>query len=156
MGKVGVPTDLLLRAGALDTSERALVEQHPDIGSRLLKPLAIPAAISAAIRCHHEWWDGTGYPDGLAGKQIPVGARIIGLVDAFDAMSSDRPFRTALDRSVIVDELRRFSGTQFDPEIVKEFLLILESGTCDVDPEVLADAIADAHAAAQSAESATA
>jgi putative nucleotidyltransferase with HDIG domain len=154
LGKVGVPTDLLLRSGGLEASERKLVEQHSDIGSRLLKPLAIPSAISAAIRHHHEWWDGTGYPDGLSGKQIPQAARIIGIVDAFDAMSNDRPFRSALDRSVVIDELRRFSGIQFDPEITKEFLLILESGACDIDPEILADVIADARDATQSADSA--
>jgi putative nucleotidyltransferase with HDIG domain len=154
LGKVGVPTDLLLRAGALDPQERELVEKHPDIGSRLLKPLAIPAAIASAIRHHHEWWDGTGYPDGLSGEQIPKAARIIGIVDAFDAMSSDRPFRSALDRKVITDELQRFSGIQFDPEIIKEFIFILESGACDVDPELLADAITDAHPAAKLAESA--
>jgi HD-GYP domain-containing protein (c-di-GMP phosphodiesterase class II) len=151
---VGVPTDLLLRSGGLEASERKLVEQHSDIGSRLLKPLAIPSAISAAIRHHHEWWDGTGYPDGLSGKQIPQVARIIGIVDAFDAMSNDRPFRSALDRSVVIDELRRFSGIQFDPEITNEFLLILESGACDIDPEILADAIADARDTTQSANSA--
>ena len=99
LGKVGVPTDLLLRAGALDPSERSLVEQHPEIGQRLLEPLAIPAAISSAVRHHHEWWDGTGYPDGLSGEKIPLAARIIGVVDAFDAMSSDRPYRRALDRA---------------------------------------------------------
>ena len=67
LGKVGVPTDLLLRAGALDESERAIVQQHPEIGSRLLKPLGLPTAVATEIRHHHEWWNGTGYPDGLAG-----------------------------------------------------------------------------------------
>jgi putative nucleotidyltransferase with HDIG domain len=154
LGKVGVPTDLLTRPGGLEPEERDLVEQHPDIGSRLLKPLAIPAAIAVAIRHHHEWWDGTGYPDGLSGEQIPIAARIIGIVDAFDAMSNDRPFRSALNRSVVTDELQRSSGTQFDPEIAKEFLFILESGACDVDPELLADAISEAQSVAQSAQSA--
>ena len=72
LGKVGVPTDLLLRDGALDSAERAVVEQHPEIGARLLKPLDIPSSIALAIRHHHEWWDGTGYPDGLAGEEIPL------------------------------------------------------------------------------------
>jgi response regulator RpfG family c-di-GMP phosphodiesterase len=144
LGKVGVPTDLLLRPGALDSSERALVEQHPEIGSRLLQPLVIPASISLAVRHHHEWWDGSGYPDGLAGEQIPLAARIIGVVDAFDAMSCDRPYRSALSREVVAEELRRFAGTQFDPVLAKEFLLGLESGACDVDPQFVADAVADA------------
>jgi putative nucleotidyltransferase with HDIG domain len=154
LGKVGVPTDLLMRAGALDPQERDLVEQHPEIGSRLLGPLAIPASIAAAIRHHHEWWDGSGYPDGLAGEQIPLAARIIGIVDAFDAMSSDRPFRAALDRQAVTDEIQRFSGVQFDPEVAKKFLFILESGVCDVDPEVLADSISDMKSTVKPAESA--
>ncbi len=143
LGKVGVPTDLLLRAGALDVKERHLVEQHPEIGARLLKPLDIPAAIPLAIRHHHEWWDGSGYPDGISGEEIPLSARIIGVADAFDAMSCDRPYRRALDRQVIADEFQRFSGTQFDPNLAKELLLLLETGVWDVDPQLLADSVGE-------------
>jgi putative two-component system response regulator len=150
LGKVGVPTDLLLRAGALDSQERALVEQHPDIGARLVKPLAISHAVATAIRHHHEWWDGTGYPDRLSGEQIPLAARIIGVVDAYDAMSRDRPYRRAMDRRLITDELRRFSGSQFDPEIAKEFLVLIDSGVCDDDDELIAEALANAHHSAKS------
>jgi putative two-component system response regulator len=142
IGKVGVPTDLLLRAGGLDATERALVEQHPVIGSRLIKPLKIPTEISSAIHHHHEWWDGSGYPDGQSGSQIPLAARIIGVVDAFDAMSSDRPYRKALSRDIVCEELRRFAGIQFDPDLAKEFLLVLESGACDIDMELVAEAAA--------------
>jgi putative nucleotidyltransferase with HDIG domain len=152
IGKVGVPTDLLLRAGALDSSERALVEQHPAIGARLVKPLAIPNAIASAIRHHHEWWDGTGYPDGLKGEEIPRTSRIIAVVDAFDAMSSDRPYRRALARSTAIDEIRHFAGTQFDPDFAKEFLILLETGACDIDLEIVADAVSDAHSTIQSAD----
>ncbi len=152
LGKVGVPTDLLLRAGALDATERALVEQHPVIGARLIKPLMIPTAISSAIRHHHEWWDGSGYPDGQSGDQIPLAARIIGIVDAFDAMSSDRPYRKALSREVVCDELRRFSGIQFDPELAKQFLFVLESGACDIDLELVADAVANAVSTTQATD----
>ncbi|HEX9814407.1 MAG TPA: HD domain-containing phosphohydrolase [Myxococcota bacterium] len=155
LGKVGVPTDLLLRAGSLDATERALVEQHPAIGARLVKPLAIPNAIASAIQHHHEWWDGPGYPDGLKGEEIPLTSRIISVVDAFDAMSSDRPYRRALVREAAIDEIRRFSGIQFDPYFAKEFLVILESGACDIDPELVADAVADAHSKTRSADSAT-
>jgi response regulator RpfG family c-di-GMP phosphodiesterase len=143
LGKVGVPTDLLLRAGALDVKERHLVEQHPEIGARLLKPLDIPAAIPLAIRHHHEWWDGSGYPDGLAGEEIPLSARIISVADAFDAMSCDRPYRRALHRQVITDEFQRFAGTQFDPNLAKELLLLLETGVWDVDPELLANSVGE-------------
>jgi putative nucleotidyltransferase with HDIG domain len=155
LGKVGVPTDLLLRAGSLDAAERALVEQHSAIGARLVKPLAIPNAIASAIQHHHERWDGTGYPDGLKGEEIPRTSRIIAVVDAFDAMSSDRPYRRALVREAAVDEIRRFAGSQFDPKFAKEFLVILESGACDIDPELVADAVADAHSKIEPANSAT-
>jgi putative nucleotidyltransferase with HDIG domain len=141
LGKVGVPTDLLLRAGALDGKERNLVEQHPEIGARLIKPLDIPAAVSLAIRHHHEWWDGSGYPDGLAGEDIPLAARIIGVADAFDAMSCDRPYRRALARQVITDEFKHFGGRQFDPVLAKEMLGLLDTGVWDVDPEVLAESL---------------
>ncbi len=141
LGKVGVPTDLLLRAGALDTNERLLVEQHPVIGARLILPLDIPAAVSLAIRHHHEWWDGSGYPDGLAGEDIPLSARIISVADAFDAMSCDRPYRRALARQVITDEFKHFGGRQFDPMLAKEILLLLDSGVWDVDPQMFAESL---------------
>jgi putative two-component system response regulator len=144
LGKVGVPTDLLLRAGALDSAERLLVEEHPSLGARLIMPLGLPAAIASAIRHHHEWWDGTGYPDGLAGDEIPRLARIISVADAFDAMSCDRPYRRALGRDVVVNEFRRFAAIQFDPDIAKEFLAVLEGGVGEVDLELLADVHAEA------------
>ncbi len=146
LGKVGVSTQLLVRPGALTPSERAEVERHPHLGSRLLRPLDLPPAVEAGVRHHHEWWDGTGYPDGLAAEEIPLTARIIGVADAFDAMSCDRPYRRALRRVVVIEELRRFSATQFDPALVKEFLAILETGVCDIDPELVADAVGDATA----------
>jgi response regulator RpfG family c-di-GMP phosphodiesterase len=141
LGKVGVPTDLLLRAGALDANERHLVEQHPEIGARLIKPLDIPAAVSLSIRHHHEWWDGSGYPDGLAGEDIPLSARIISVADAFDAMSCDRPYRRALARTVITDEFKHFGGRQFDPNLAKEILHLLDTGVWDVDPQLLAESM---------------
>jgi response regulator RpfG family c-di-GMP phosphodiesterase len=149
LGKVGVPTDLLLRAGALDPAERAVVERHPTIGAHLLTPLALPCEIPLAIRHHHEWWDGTGYPDNVAGEEIPLDARIISVADAFDAMSCDRPYRHALRRDIVVAEFKRYAGIQFDPAIVKVFLAILEDRAADVDVTLLAEsAAAEANAAA--------
>ena len=141
VGKVGVPTDLLLRPGALEPKERRIVEQHPVIGARLLAPLDVPAGVALALRHHHEWWDGRGYPDGIAAERIPLLARIIGVADAFDAMTSDRPYRRALGRELATAELRRCAGVQFDPEIAQEFLACLEAGRCDIDPRLLADAV---------------
>jgi response regulator RpfG family c-di-GMP phosphodiesterase len=141
LGKIGVPTDLLLRPGALDPAERLIVERHPEIGAKLVAPLGIATEIAAAIRHHHEWWDGSGYPDGLYGDDIPVSARIVQLADAFDAMTCDRPYRRALAREVVVREIERFGGVQFDPSLSKEFLAVIETGACDVDVVSLADAV---------------
>ena len=143
LGKVGIPTDLLLRAGDLEPEEFAVVQTHPEIGARLIRPLALPAAIASAIRHHHEWWDGSGYPDGLAQDDIPLSARIIGVVDAFDAMSNERPYRPALERSEALARLCRHAGHQFDPDLVKEFLAILETGADSVDSELVAELVSD-------------
>jgi putative nucleotidyltransferase with HDIG domain len=139
LGKVGVPTDLLLRAGALDAAERVVIEQHPVIGANLLKPLDLEDEVGLAIRHHHEWWDGSGYPDGVAGEEIPLTARIIAVADAFDAMSCDRPYRRSLPRDVVLGELRRYAGVQFDPTVAKEFVAILESDDDALDLSLLAD-----------------
>jgi cyclic di-GMP phosphodiesterase len=140
LGKVGVPSELLVRPTALDAHERALMQRHPAIGARLLEPLDLPASVSLAVRHHHEWWDGTGYPDELAGEEIPLVSRIVAVADAFDAMSTDRPYRPALARHIVVDELKRFAGVQFDPLLAKEFLAILETSVEDMDLTLLADA----------------
>jgi response regulator RpfG family c-di-GMP phosphodiesterase len=149
IGKVGVPTDLLMRDGGLAEAERKIVQEHSEIGSRLLKPLDIPSAVATAIRHHHEWWDGTGYPDGLAGEEIPLAARIIAVADSFDTMACDRPYRAALDRSAIYRELGRFAGVQFDPDLVKEFFGIIETGVCDVDPELVAGVLTETQESAR-------
>jgi putative nucleotidyltransferase with HDIG domain len=146
LGKVGLPTQVLLRPGALDSPERSLVERHPVIGARLVKSLNLPSSVPLAIRHHHEWWDGSGYPDGLAGEEIPLIARIISVADAFDAMTCERPYRPALARSVVLSELRRYAGVQFDAELAKEFVTVLETGVCDVDPMLVADAVVAARA----------
>jgi len=138
IGKLGVPTDLLTRPGALAPKERALVEEHPAIGARLVEPLGVPTEIVGAIRHHHEWWDGRGYGDGLFGEQIPLAARIVALADAYDAMTCDRPYRKALPPEIVRHEIERYAGVQFDPDITKEFLLILD--TADVDLQLRAEA----------------
>jgi putative two-component system response regulator len=139
LGKVGVPSELLLREGALDPNERRGMEQHPLIGARLVRPLLLQSDLTLAIQHHHEWWDGTGYPDGLAGHDIPLTARIVSIADAFDAMSCERPYRRALRRAMVLAELRRFAGVQFDPQLAKEFCALVESSAEDVDLTVLAE-----------------
>lgn len=147
LGKVGVPSELLLREGALDPNERKIMEQHPVIGARLVRPLLLQSDTTLAIQHHHEWWDGTGYPDGLSGQEIPYAARIVAVADAFDAMSCDRPYRRALHREVVLGELRRFAGVQFDPNLAKEFAAIVESNADDVDITAQADDAVAAEAA---------
>jgi len=139
LGKVGIPTDILERADALDPDERDAVQEHPRGGARLLGPLDIAPGVGLAVRHHHEWWDGTGYPDGLSGEDIPLAARIISVADAYDAMTSDRPYRSALGSVRAADELRRFAGIQFDPDMAAEFLVIHAAGSFETSPDFFAD-----------------
>jgi diguanylate cyclase (GGDEF)-like protein len=118
IGKIGVPDHVLNKRGALDESEWAVMREHPVIGERILLPLPELSAVAAGIRHAHERWDGTGYPDGLAGEAIPLASRIVLACDAFNALISDRPYRAALDVTEAKAELRRHAGTQFDPAVV--------------------------------------
>ena len=127
VGKIGIRDAVLLKPGRLTDDEFAEMKQHPEIGHRILQG-AVDSQILAIVRHHHERFDGTGYPDGLKGDEIPIGARCLLVADAFDAMTSHRIYRKALPMERVIDELRRHSGTQFDPEIVKVFLSILEEG----------------------------
>jgi putative nucleotidyltransferase with HDIG domain len=156
LGKIGIPSGLLLRPEALDDEERALVQRHPEIGARLVQPVGIESCVVDAIRHHHERWDGGGYPNGLAGEQIPLLARLVAVTDAFDAMSSDRPYRRALDPESVRAELAACAGTQFDPTLAKEFLHLVDTGACDGDVEATAAPWALARHSPRSVESAQA
>jgi len=138
VGKIGVPTELLNREGALDPQEREILEKHPEIGARLIEPLGLSVHVAAAVRHHHEWWDGRGYGDGLYGEQIPLSARIVGVADAYDAMTCDRPYRAALMPDVVRQEFERYAGVQFDPMLAKEFIALLENS--EIPLQVLAEA----------------
>jgi putative two-component system response regulator len=118
VGKIGVPEAVLTKPGPLDEDEWALMRRHPEIGERICAPLAAFSAFGPIIRHHHERWDGLGYPDGIRGESIPIGARIVCLVDSFDAMTHDRVYRTG--RSVVdaLGEIVREAERQFDPELV--------------------------------------
>lgn len=126
VGKIGVPEAILTKPGPLDADEWELMRRHPEIGERICLPLASAGVFSPIVRHHHERWDGRGYPDGLRGEAIPLGARIVGLVDAFDAMTHDRPYRRAMPRALAVSELWREAGGQFDRALVSLFVLELE------------------------------
>jgi len=122
IGKIGIRHEILNKAGPLSDGERAEVEQHSLIGERILEPVEFLAPIRPIVRHAHERWDGSGYPDGLAGEAIPLGARIVFACDAYDAMTSDRPYRAGMDDAVARDQLRSGAGIQFDPEVVAALL----------------------------------
>jgi len=122
IGKVGTRDLTLYKPGPLTTEERREMQRHAEVGSVIVARTDEYRLTAAIIRHHHEHWNGAGYPDRLAGHEIPLGARVVAVADAFDAMTSDRPYRTALPRAVAIDEIRRGSGTQFDPTVVAAFL----------------------------------
>jgi HD-GYP domain-containing protein (c-di-GMP phosphodiesterase class II) len=124
IGKIGIPTQLLTKPGPLTDVERKIVEQHPELGARILAPIERLADVSEIVRSCHERWDGAGYPRGLAGGEIPIEARIIFVCDAFDAMTTDRPYRKALPVEEARRRLEESAGTQFDPDIVETFLAL--------------------------------
>jgi HD-GYP domain-containing protein (c-di-GMP phosphodiesterase class II) len=124
IGKIGVPTQILRKPGHLTDEERLLIEQHPDLGAKILAPIERLGDVREIVRACHERWDGKGYPRGLAGTEIPIEARIIFVCDAYDAMTTDRPYRSALPDGEARRRLREAAGTQFDPEVVEVFLAL--------------------------------
>lgn len=125
LGKVGVPDTILQKPGPLTALEWELMRQHPAIGARIVSAIEPLSHLAPAIHAEHERWDGGGYPDGLAGHEIPIAARITLACDAYHAMISDRPYRLALGREPALEELRAHSGSQFDPSVVAALLAAL-------------------------------
>jgi HD-GYP domain-containing protein (c-di-GMP phosphodiesterase class II) len=127
IGKIAIPDAILSKAGPLNAEERREIERHPLIGEQIVAPVAtISDAVRAIVRHDHEHWDGSGYPDGLHGEQIPLGARIVLVVDAYHAMVSDRPYRDSLPHEQARAELQANAGTQFDPGVVAAFMRVLK------------------------------
>ena len=126
IGKIGIPDAILLKEGKLTSEEMTIMQSHVRIGYDLVSRIAFLAPAAAIVLTHQEKWDGTGYPQGLVGDEIPMGARIFTIADTLDAMTSDRPYRKALTFSVARDEIIRFAGKQFDPEIVNLFCSLPE------------------------------
>lgn len=128
IGKIAIPDAILGKPEPLSAAEWERMRAHSELGSGILGGISFLAPVVPYVRHHHERFDGRGYPDGLKGKDIPFGGRLIAVADTFDAMTSDRPYRAALPIEVALDELRAQSGQQFDPEIVEAFLLAQERG----------------------------
>jgi response regulator RpfG family c-di-GMP phosphodiesterase len=122
VGKIGIADHVLNKPGPLTRGERTLIELHPKIGAEILSGVALLQGEGVeVVRSHHERWDGGGYPHGLAGEDIPLGARIFAVADALDAMTSDRPYRSALGWDEATEELLAHAGAQFDPQVVRAF-----------------------------------
>jgi PAS domain S-box-containing protein len=126
IGKMGVPDHILLKSGALTEEEWLVMRSHPDFAYDLLKPIAFLAPALDIPYCHHEKWDGTGYPRGLKGEEIPLVARLFAVVDVWDALRSDRPYRLAWPREKTLEHIKSLSGTHFDPKAVESFLELIE------------------------------
>lgn len=128
IGKIGVRDSVLLKEGKLDDGEYASMVRHPGYGAEILSHVKGLRDVMAGVKCHHEMYDGSGYPDGLKGDEIPLSARIIAVADTFDAMTTDRPYRKALTFQDAFAELSRCSGGQFDPSVVEAFILAHKEG----------------------------
>jgi len=126
IGKIAIPDNILKKPDKLSSEEWEIIKKHPEIGYRIASSSVELKAIAEAILAHHERWDGKGYPRGLKGDQIPLVSRIIAIIDSFDAMISDRPYRKAMSINEAKSELIKCSGSQFDPEIIKKFIIILD------------------------------
>ena len=129
IGKIGIPDDIINKTTKLSDDEYATIKTHPVIGSEILKNMSELPDIMVGARWHHERYDGKGYPDGLAGEEIPLVARIIGVADAYDAMSSTRSYRGVLPQEVIRSEMQKCAGSQFDPEIAEIMIKIIDEDT---------------------------
>jgi putative nucleotidyltransferase with HDIG domain len=125
IGKLGIPGDILDKPGELTDYEKRLMNEHVRLGARILEPITAYAEIIPIVLQHHEHFNGTGYPDGLAGETISLGARIFAVADSFDALTSDRPYRQALDQWHAIELIRQGAGSQFDPDIVQTFLEVM-------------------------------
>jgi len=128
IGKIGIPDRILNKTGALDADEWEAIKSHPKLGANIVGNVPDLAPCVGNILYHHERWDGTGYPEGLRGKSIPLGARILAVADSFAAMASARPYRDALSDGEALHLLQEGAGTQFDAELVTVFVEEVEAG----------------------------
>jgi hypothetical protein len=133
IGKIGIDRSILRKRSRLNEREYREMQKHPNMGAEIAGKLKFLKKAEGYVSHHHERYDGMGYPDGIQGEEIPIGARILGVVDAFDAMTSDRPYRPALSVEIAVKELQKGSSKQFDPHIIDIFIKLINSGEIDVE-----------------------
>jgi len=126
VGKIGIDDMILRKPGKLTPEEYDTMKKHPAIGHRILQNVPMLKQVAAIVLYHQEWYNGAGYPEGLGGEEIPLGARIVQILDAWDAMTSDRSYRKAMPKAAAIAELRRQEGTQFDPRLVEIFLRVID------------------------------
>jgi diguanylate cyclase (GGDEF)-like protein/putative nucleotidyltransferase with HDIG domain len=171
IGKLGVPEYILLKSGRLTEDEYAKIKKHPEIGAAILDPVDFPWPVVSAVKYHHERWDGTGYPEGLKGDEIPLIARILAVADVYDALTSVRPYREAWTHATAVEWIKEQSGISFDPIVVTAFLEIIddlapqkegpdimanqEPGSLAMQPTVLPETISKADQAARAIQRAS-
>lgn len=129
VGKIGVPNEIINKPDRLTDEEYAVIKTHPGVGAKILENISEMQSLSVGAHWHHERYDGKGYPDGLKEEEIPEIARVIGVADSYDAMSSNRSYRNALPQEVIIAELEKGEGTQFDPEIAKLMIEMIREDT---------------------------
>jgi HD-GYP domain-containing protein (c-di-GMP phosphodiesterase class II) len=126
LGKIGISENILLKKGKLNKREFEEIKKHPQIGADIIRPIQFLHALIPFIFYHHERWDGKGYPSGIKGEDIPIGARIIAIADVYQALISDRPYHKAFTKAKAIDMIKKSSGTQFDPRIVNNFLTVIK------------------------------
>jgi HD-GYP domain-containing protein (c-di-GMP phosphodiesterase class II) len=144
IGKVGVPEQILCKEGPLTGEEWTVMRNHPVVGAQIIAPIAFLTGAVELIRHHHERFDGSGYPDGLRAEEIPLAARVFAVADSFDAMTSDRPYRGAMQVDRALAEIGGGAGTQFDPEVVRVFVRMIDEGPETASEEDFAAALRQA------------
>ncbi len=147
IGKLGVPEYVLLKPGRLTEEEFAKIKKHPEIGAAILDPVEFPWPVLPVVKYHHEKWDGSGYPEGLVGENIPLTARVLAVADVYDALTSTRSYRNAMSHETAIETIKEGSGAHFDPNVVKAFLVIVERVVGEMASEGYGPKAVDPHAA---------
>jgi putative nucleotidyltransferase with HDIG domain len=134
IGKIGISAKILDKPGKLTDEEYRIICEHPVKGANILQPIEEYAEVMPVAMQHHEWFNGKGYPDGLSGEEISIGARILSVADVFDALTSDRPYREGMSVEIAIERIRESSGIQFDPKVVDAFLKLLKEESMERQP----------------------